>query len=117
MAKITTDGDDETYEARVNQADMDEEEPNERPSIDNITDRCDGEHEGTSCIRWCGCRGPRLLVFGAAAPAGAGCYMVNRLDTALHIITVLLHGLYVGVIAIWLHWHDQAVGRHGTARC
>ena len=37
MAKIATDGDDETYEARVNQADMDEEEPNERP-MDNITD-------------------------------------------------------------------------------
>jgi hypothetical protein len=31
MAKITNDGDDETYEARVNQADMDEEEPNEKP--------------------------------------------------------------------------------------
>ena len=37
MAKITIDGDDETYEARVNQADMDDEEPNEKP-IDNITD-------------------------------------------------------------------------------
>ena len=44
------------------------------------------------------------------------CRLVNRLDTALHI-TVLLHGLYVGVIPIWLHWHDQAVGRHGTTRC
>jgi hypothetical protein len=42
--------------------------------------------------------------------------LVNRLDTALHI-AVLLHGLYVGVIPIWLHWHDQVVGRHGTARC
>jgi hypothetical protein len=42
--------------------------------------------------------------------------VVNRLDTALHI-TVLLHGLYVGVIPIWLHWHDQAAGRHGTTRC
>jgi hypothetical protein len=38
--------------------------------------------------------------------------LVNGLDTALHI-TVLLHGLYVGVITTWLHWHDQAVGsRH-----
>jgi hypothetical protein len=42
--------------------------------------------------------------------------VANRPDTALHI-TVFLHGLYVGVIPIWLHWHDQAVGRHGTARC
>ena len=37
--------------------------------------------------------------------------LVNRLDTALHI-TVLLHGLYVGVIPIGLHWHDQMVGSH-----
>jgi hypothetical protein len=37
MAKIAIDGDDETYEAKANQADMDAEEPNER-TMDNITD-------------------------------------------------------------------------------
>jgi hypothetical protein len=37
--------------------------------------------------------------------------MLNGLDTALHI-AVLLHGLFVGVITTWLHWHDQAVGSH-----
>jgi threonine/homoserine efflux transporter RhtA len=37
--------------------------------------------------------------------------VANGLDTALHI-TVLLHGIYVGVIATWLHWHDQTVGSH-----
>jgi hypothetical protein len=47
MAKITIDGDDETYEARVNQADMDEEEPNEKPS-DNITDVMTKSVMGTS---------------------------------------------------------------------
>jgi hypothetical protein len=64
----------------------------------------------------------------ARTPAGQLHYTAGRstnitpahgkwaLDTALHI-TVLLHGLYVGVIPIWLHWHDQAVGRHGTTRC
>jgi hypothetical protein len=36
---------------------------------------------------------------------------MGALDTALHI-TVLLHGLYVGVTTTWLHWHDQAVGSH-----
>jgi hypothetical protein len=38
--------------------------------------------------------------------------MANGLDTALRIITALLHGLYVGVITTWLHWHDQTVGAH-----
>jgi hypothetical protein len=47
MAKITIDGDDETYEARVNQADMDDEEPNEKP-IDNITDVMTKSMMGTS---------------------------------------------------------------------
>jgi hypothetical protein len=37
--------------------------------------------------------------------------VVNGFDTALDI-TALLHGLYVGAIATWLHWHDQAVGSH-----
>jgi hypothetical protein len=47
MAKITIDGDDESYEARVNQADMNEEEPNEKP-IDNITDVMTKSMMGTS---------------------------------------------------------------------
>jgi hypothetical protein len=38
--------------------------------------------------------------------------MGSILDTALHI-TVLLYGLYVGVITTWLHhWHDQTAGSH-----
>jgi hypothetical protein len=41
--------------------------------------------------------------------------VVNRPDTALHI-TVLLHGLYVGVLPLGLHWHDQAAG-HGWDDC
>lgn len=49
-------------------------------------------------------------------PDGQNAALVNMLDTALHI-TVLLHGLYVGVIPIWLHWHDQTAGRHGTTSC
>jgi hypothetical protein len=36
---------------------------------------------------------------------------INRLDTALHTTVLILRGLYVGAIPIWLHWHDQAVGR------
>ena len=47
MAKITIDGDDDSYEAMVNQADMDEEEPNEKP-IDNITDVMTKSMMGTS---------------------------------------------------------------------
>jgi hypothetical protein len=47
---------------------------------------------------------------GAARPRCIAA-LANGLDTALHI-TALLHGLYVGVIATWLHWHDQAVGSH-----
>ena len=45
---------------------------------------------------------------------GCGCKvqrqraLANGLDTALHQhTTVLLCGLYVGVITTWLHWHDQ----------
>jgi hypothetical protein len=44
-------------------------------------------------------------VKGALARAADG------LDTALHI-TALLHGLYVGAITTWLHWHGQTVGSH-----
>jgi hypothetical protein len=52
---------------------------------------------------------PRSQARGRSAP------VANRLDTALHI-TVLHHGLYVGVIPIWgglarpngrASWHDQ----------
>jgi hypothetical protein len=42
-------------------------------------------------------------------------FMANGLDTALHI-TVVLHGLYVGVIATWLLWHDQTAGSHWHAQ-
>jgi hypothetical protein len=63
-----------------------------------------------------------LAGFRPAATAGGGrgrprerrprgAKVVNGLDTALHI-TVLLHGLYVGVTTTWLHWHDQAAGSH-----
>jgi hypothetical protein len=40
------------------------------------------------------------------------CKLVNRLDTALHITAVLLYSLYVGVIHICLHWHDQMAGSY-----
>jgi hypothetical protein len=36
------------------------------------------------------------------------CRLANGLDTAL-LITVLLDGLYVGVIPIGLHWHNQVL--------
>jgi hypothetical protein len=46
----------------------------------------------------------------AAGERGTG-NLADGLDTALHI-TALLHGLYVGAITTWLHWHGQTVGSH-----
>jgi hypothetical protein len=66
---------------------------------------------GAERTEWCqvGRRPGPFPLLGAESPLPP--LALIGLDTALHI-TVLLHGLYVGVVTTWLHWHNQSVGSH-----